>query len=348
MTAPLPRRSRPGAGRAIASLAAITAAGVLLASSTASADPAAAEALFREGRRLLDEGKTEEACLKLAESHAQDPSSGTLLNLGLCHEMQHKIATAWSDYVSAARLARDQGKPSREAAAEKKATELEPRLPHLTVTVTAPVDGLEIMRGAERLGRGLFGSAVPIDPGTYLIAASAPGYRAWKTTIDLAEGESKTVEVPELKPQPPPPQAVEGPPPPPANTGVPPAALRETAPASPPVGGGRALGWIIGGTGVATIAVGAGFGVASLASYHDANNLCPSPHKDCSADAISERNSAESRAWICNVAIGVGVVGAGIGGWILLGGRKRASATGISVRAAPEASGMRVSLERSF
>ena len=46
----------------------------------------AAEALFEEGRRLLEAGRTDEACLKLAESLAQEMSSGTLLNLALCHE----------------------------------------------------------------------------------------------------------------------------------------------------------------------------------------------------------------------------------------------------------------------
>jgi len=324
-------------------LAAIVAVAVLLGPSTASADPAAAEALFREGRRLLDEGKTEEACLKLAESQAQDPSSGTLLNLGLCHETQHKTATAWSDYVSAGRLARDRGRPDRAAVAEKKATELEPRLPYLTVTVAAPVAGLEIMRGAERLGRGLFGSAVPIDPGTYLIAATAPGYRAWKVTIDVGEGESKSVQVPELEREVPPTQAPDLPPAP-----APPAALRASSSASVSAGGGNVLGWVVGGAGVAALGVGAGFGVASLASYHDASDLCPSPHKGCNSDAISARNTAESRAWISNVALSVGVIGAGIGGFILLSGRKRESATQIAVRAALRAGGMRVSLEGSF
>src|SRR5271154_603178 len=136
---------------AIVSLVTLVAVATSLSPSTASADPAAAEALFREGRRLLDEGKTDEACLKLAESELQDPSSGTLLNLGLCHELQHKVATAWSNYVSAGQLARDQGRMDRAAVAEKKAADLAPRLPYLTITTTAPTPGLEIKRGDDRL-----------------------------------------------------------------------------------------------------------------------------------------------------------------------------------------------------
>jgi hypothetical protein len=329
--------------RKIASLIAIVAVAALLPTSTASADPATAEALFREGRRLLDDGKTDEACLKLAESQAQDPSSGTLLNLGLCHETQHKLATAWSDYLLAARLARSQGKEGRAAVAERKAVELEPRLPHLTVTATAPIAGLQIQRGDERLGPGLLGSAVPVDPGSYVVTAIAPGHRAWKTAIEVAEAESKTVQVPELEPEAPPAAEAQPSPAPPAIAPVPPAP--PPAPASPSRGGGGTFGWIIGGTGVAALAVGAGFGVASLASYHDANNLCSS-HNECFVDALSARSSAESKAWISNVALGVGVVGVGLGGWMLLSGGRREPTTRIAALGTPE--GMRVSLERSF
>jgi len=334
--------------RTVASLAAVVAVAALLPPSTASADPAAAEALFREGRRLLDEGKTEEACLKLAESQAQDPSSGTLLNLGLCHEVEHKLATAWSNYLSAARLARDQGRMERAAVAEKKATQLEPRLPHLTVTAAAPVAGLQIERGFERLGPGVLGSAVPVDPGSYVITASAPGHLAWKTTIEVAEGESKTVQVPELEPEAPPAgQAPEQPPAPPAIAPVSPPPPPTPAAASPSKRGGGALGWIIGGAGVAALAVGAGFGFASLASYHDASSLCPS-HDNCSEAAISAWSSAGSKAWVTNVAFGAGVVGTGLGGWILLRGGGREPATRVAVRSTPDAPGMRVSLERGF
>jgi hypothetical protein len=328
-----------------ASLAALVAATACLAPSVASADPAAAEALFREGRHLLDEGQTEEACIKLAESQVQDPSSGTMLNLGLCHELEHKLATAWSDYVIAARLAREQGRPDRAAVADKKASDLEPRLPYLTVTAVAPAAGLEIDRGTERLGPGLLGSTVPVDPGSYVITASAPGRREWKTTIAVAEAESKTVQVPELEPEsspaappvlPPAPLTI-APPPPPA----------PPAPAPPAPSGGGAIGWIIGGTGMVALAAGAGFGIASLAKYHDATQLCPS-HANCSSDAISARSSAESKAWISNVGIGIGVVGVGIGGWILLSGGRGKPATRIALRTAPDATGMRVSVERGF
>jgi hypothetical protein len=98
---------------------------------------------------------------------------------------------------------------------------------------------------------------------------------------------------------------------------------------------------------VAALALGAGFGIASLASYHDASSLCPS-HNECADPALSAHSRAESQAWISNVALGIGVVGVGIGGWILLSGGRREPATRIAVQGTPDAPGMRVSLERSF
>jgi hypothetical protein len=339
------------APRKIASLVAVVAATALLGAGTASADAASAEALFREGRRLFEQGKTAEACLTLAESEAQDPSSGTLLNLGLCHEVQHKLATAWFDYVAAGQLARDQGRADRAAVAEQKAAALAPRLPYLTVTVMAPVPGLQIARDDQLLGPGLLGSAVPLDPGSYVLTASAPGHRSWKTTVDVAEAESKIVQVPELEPEVPSPVPAPAPAPelpspvPPAV--VPVAMAAPPAAAVPSATGGHALGWIIGGTGVAALAVGAGFGLASLASYHDANNLCPS-HKECNDDALSARTSATSRAWISNVALGIGVAGVGIGVWVLLSGHRGEPATRVTVRSTTDGGGMRLSVDRSF
>jgi hypothetical protein len=111
--------------------------------------------------------------------------------------------------------------------------------------------------------------------------------------------------------------------------------------------GGHTFGWIIGGVGVAGLAVGAVAGVASLISYHDATTQCPL-RTGCSDAAISARNSAEAKAWISNIAFGVGVVGVGIGSFLLLTGGRSGTTTSVAVRAAPDATGMRVSLEQGF
>ena len=111
-------------------------------SSTAAADPLTAEALFREGRRLLDEGRFDEACAKLAESQVQDPASGTLINLALCYEKQGKFATAWATYLAAAASARKDGRADRVLSAERKGAEIEPRVPRLVFRTAQPAAGM--------------------------------------------------------------------------------------------------------------------------------------------------------------------------------------------------------------
>src|SRR5438445_10663209 len=64
-------------------------------------DAAIAEALFQEGRKLVEQKHFSEACPKFAESQRLDPGIGTLLNLAACHELEGKTATSWSEFTQA-------------------------------------------------------------------------------------------------------------------------------------------------------------------------------------------------------------------------------------------------------
>src|SRR5258706_6398517 len=96
-------------------------------------DPAGAEKLFAEARKLLDAGKYAEACQRLADSQKLDPGVGTLLNLAQCYEKMGRTATAWATYHEAAAAARANGQMYREQKAARAADGLVPNLSQLTL-----------------------------------------------------------------------------------------------------------------------------------------------------------------------------------------------------------------------
>jgi hypothetical protein len=305
---------RRGALRLRYSTGAIAALWVLGRPVAALADPAAAEALFREGRRLLDEGRYAEACSKLVESQSQDPASGTLINLALCFEKQGRLATAWAHYRSAAVSARNDGRSDRVAAAERKVAELEPRVPRLVLRAERVLPGMEARWGNVRVGTGAFGTSIPLDPGPYTVAVSAPGYVEFTAAIQVAESESTTLEIPELRAAPaePRPQSTARKP-----TVAPARQERPLHEEDSSQGTPRWPGYVVGGAGVAALGVGAFFGVSSLNAYAEAEEACPT-HRDCSEEAHNARSEAETKAWAANLTIGAGLVAVGLGAWLVL------------------------------
>ncbi len=289
-------------------------------------DVAAAEALFREGRALMDKGEYAVACKKLAESQRLDASSGTLLNLAACHEKEGRTATAWAEFLAAARLAKTQGRPDRADEARKQAADLEPKLSYLTINVAKKVPGLEIRRGDVKLEASTLGSKLPTDPGAHEITITAPGHESLTMQVTVGtEGDAQTLSVPALRkasgaaapnttnPQP-----------------VTEAPLSTRSPSNEPPeadGGSQTLAYVVGGVGVAALAVGSVFGVMALGSYGKAEDACPS-HQGCDSAATDNRDKAGTQANIANVGIGLGIVGIGVSAVLLLtgGGDSAASA----------------------
>lgn len=77
-------------------------------------DVAGAEALFEQGRKLMAQGKVDEACPKFAESERLAPAAGTALNLATCYEKQGRTASAWGMYHEAISLSITSGQALRE------------------------------------------------------------------------------------------------------------------------------------------------------------------------------------------------------------------------------------------
>src|SRR5689334_5988136 len=147
-------------------------------------------------------GNYDAACPKLAESQRLDPATGTLLNLAACHEKQGKLATAWLEYSDALVAARRDGRDDRVEFARQRAGELEPKLSRLTIVLGPDADEPQLtleLDGAS-VGRAVLGAATPVDPGTHVVRATAPGKQPWQQSIEVgAVADQQSITVPRLE-----------------------------------------------------------------------------------------------------------------------------------------------------
>lgn len=236
-------------------------------------DPATARALFAEGRKLMGEKKYEDACPKFEESLRLDHGMGTQFNLAFCWEQLGRTASAWATFLDVAAAARAAGQSERETAARDRASALEPKLSRLTVRVPAPVDSLEVTRDDVAVGRAAWGSAVPVDPGTHTLRASAPGKQPWQQQVSVAGGSRVSVDVPKLEDAP---VAVAA-----AATLSEPVRSRSgeqprdmEAARDEGVNGTRVAAWVIGGVGVVGLGVGTFFALKFQSERDKYDGMC--------------------------------------------------------------------------
>ncbi len=279
-------------------------------------------------------GKTPEACAKFAESHRLDPAGGTLLNLAVCHETEGKTATAWTEFKDAKSLARRDGRKDREKLANDHIQSLESKLSRITISVPPVSDaqGLEVKLQGAAIGKAAWGTSMPVDPGPLEVSASAPGKKPWSTRVNLlANGDSKTIEVGPLMEDAPVPVAAPTRPPPAEDT------------ASKPVDNRRTLGFVVGGAGLLSLAIGSYFGLQAFSSWSDRNDHCQS---GCDEQAVQFGEDAKSQAMIADVGIGLGLVGVGIGTYLVVTSRSPAAdkSNHASLHVVPDIGGKRAGL----
>ncbi len=186
----------------VVGLALAWSSGAFAQSAGAQSAGAQAEALFRQGKSLMTEGKTAEACTAFAESEKLEHAVTTLLNLAACREKNGQLASAWGFFLQAereTRAANDAATKQMHTVAQDRSQKLEARLSTLTIAVPDRVAGLSVSRDGIAIDAAAFDKPLPIDGGTYKIAAHAPGMTDWSTTIVVgAEHDAKSVEVPQL------------------------------------------------------------------------------------------------------------------------------------------------------
>ncbi|HEY8041266.1 MAG TPA: tetratricopeptide repeat protein [Polyangiaceae bacterium] len=313
--------------------AALGAAPAFAQTGSEASDRAAADALFDDARKLMAADRYADACPKLAAAQKLRPGVGTLLNLGDCYEKLGRTASAWATFREAA-LAAHRAGDERESIAQQRFQALAPALVTMTIVAPAGVDGLEIRRDGVPVDRALWGTAIPIDPGSYAIEAQAPFRSPWSTRVEV-KGATVTVNVPALEPESP----TDGQPRP-----LPAAVTATPASPVPPSGGStqRTLAFALLGAGAAGAVVGTVFGLVSMSAHDDAARQCKlgSNHDQCTQGGFDTNNRAITDGNVSTIAFVVGGAALATGAVLWLTAPSSSSRSSVGVVLGPARLGL--------
>jgi hypothetical protein len=289
----------------------------------AAGDRTQAEALFNEGKKLQKEGKIAEACRKFEGSYRIDPAGGTVLNLGLCHEKEGKIATAWGELKEALASAKKANRKDREKIARERIDAIEPRLPFMVVIPDKPIDGLTVTVDGGAIAGEAWGAQLPIDPGAHTVKATAPKHEAWEGPFEAVEGKKITVRIPSLS------AAI---------------VVAETASASataaplvmvPKYPWMRPSGIAIASVGIAAVVVGAVFGATALTASSKVKSECDAG-LGCTPAGFDAVQSGRTSAMVADILLGAGGGFAALGTvFFLVGGASTPATPAVGAHGTP-------------
>jgi hypothetical protein len=303
------------------------------------AEKTQAELVFQKAVQKLAAGAAADACALFEESDKLDPQPGTEYELAKCYATIGRHASAWSRFRAVAEKLDARGEHEK---AEKirrlvEAT-IEPKLARLTITVRSPQAGdLDVRRDGVPIGKAMWGTATPVDPGAHRVRVFAKGKRPWEASVDVANGASVTVEVPDLVDE------LASPPPPPPKVAPLPVAPPPPSPRPPlPWPATRKAAIAVGALGVVGLAVGAGLGAAAFNRAAEWQRLvdqhCNNPARDCeSTEQVHtiqgverDRSTFATGSTIAFVAGGVALAG-GLTLWLVAPRERREATTNVGV-----------------
>jgi hypothetical protein len=283
-------------------------------------------ALFEKGVADMEAKHFASACPAIEESQRIDPRPGTLFTLAECLAQWGKIASAvarYQEYVDLVPLLSTQQQTrhrDRVATSRAQLDKLKPVVPTLTLVLppSAPA-GTTVTRNGETLGSAALGLPLPVDPGNYEIVTRAPGAPEQRTTVTLALGDAQRLELqPGTPPAQPKAQPEPLPPPPPAGVGAEKNAPAEPPPAQSSGSGRRTAAYVVGGVGLAGVAVGTVTGILVLGKKQTVNDNCVD--HDCNETGYSAATSGQTLGLVSTIGFGVGIAGLVVGGVLLLTG----------------------------
>jgi tetratricopeptide (TPR) repeat protein len=296
---------------------AVSIATILALASVASADKKErADALFKEGKKLMAEKRYADACASFEESYKLDPGIGAQLNTAKCYEEWGKLGRAFVLYQAAEEAARKENDPRADKIKEL-ITELDSQVPRLTVNPpkNAP-KGFQVTMDKKPIT--VLGSAFVVDPGPKTLEWwVGDGPKKQKIVAVERGGESEvTLDVPKgtvIKPE-----KGEG------DGGGEAGGGEDKKPTKGKVavpGRTQRIGGIaLGGAGVLAIGVSSIMTLSARGKYNDALDMyCNGMTNSCDAQGLDITHDARSTANTATVIflVGVAAVGGGVALYVL-------------------------------
>lgn len=270
---------------------------LVLPARSALADSVTAEALFQSGREAMDKGDAKSACDRFEESYRIEPKPGTALNLGNCREQLGQVASAWQRFQEAAQTLSPED--ARAPIAKQRAAALVAKVPKLLLRLPPGADGWVVLRDGVELGRASLNLALPVDPGPHRIEVRAPGRAPNVITVEIATSEQRELELSAGPAQARATATVTAPPPP-----------------KPSSGGTRALGWALGGVGVAGVATSLVTGAMVMDEDSTVDRECV--NNRCTPTGLDAADRGRTLATVSTIAAIAGVASLGLGIYFLV------------------------------
>lgn len=273
-----------------------------------------ARGLFQEARALIAAGDYSNALLKLQQVAMYRRTPQVTYYIGFCREKTGKLLLALGEYRIA--LADAHATQAQDVVAEATAAiaRVEPRISVLTVTKGQGAQTATIAVDGNTLGDPAIGKPMPLDPGTHVLTAQAPGYNPFRRVVTLGEGEHAEFEIMlHERSSKSGGQAVS------AQAQSPDDGLLSTDKKADAVQGKSGnktlniLAWVSTGVGVAAFGSSGYFFYKRSQAISDMDKLCNGDRDRCPAESRSTYDTGRLHTLLGNVAIGVGSAGVATG-----------------------------------
>jgi hypothetical protein len=285
---------------------------LVAAPATAQAQDAAA--LYKKGVAAMGAGRLTQACPMLEKSYEKEARLPTLFALAQCENKQNKASTALDHYkayverVSLASPAEQQTETERRKVAAQQIEAIEKTLPELTFVMPANAPDGTIVKLDGRVAPFL--SDVRVQPGEHVVILEVPDLGKMETKVSVAAGEKKKVQLMLPGKAVEPAAAAPAPPPAPERPNEEAPSLAKEEPKPPPKPVSHTAAWIVGGVGVAGLAVGGIFGAMALGKSKIVDQHCVDVL--CDAQGKQAGDQGKTLGWVSTGGFAIGAIAIGV------------------------------------